>query len=101
MSEKQFAVFGIYSNFQALRTGVDTLKAVGVRIVDISVLFPETAVARTLPRQSDAHPIDLDSGKKKPGIEPLIGGTLGWLVYINPQGRDIVSDALISLGGSK
>jgi len=46
MPVKTSVVFGIYPDFAALRASVDTLRGCGFRNNDISVLFPERAVAR-------------------------------------------------------
>jgi hypothetical protein len=97
MSHKQFIVFGIYSNFPAIRAGVDTLKKCGVRSADISVLFPESAVARTLPEESSRSPVAPKRGWKAI-LEPLIGGSLEQLTYVKPEDRDVVSGALLCLG---
>src|SRR6185437_1358900 len=93
MTAKKASTFGVFSSFGTLRTGVDALKASGFRNGDISVLFPEEAVSRTMPVDGDA------AAPAQPGkVQPLIGGTLGWLTYINPTGTGVVSGALISLG---
>jgi hypothetical protein len=86
-------VFGIYPDFVTLRTSVESLKALGFRDDDISLLFPEGAVSRTLPQGLDPKPVATWDG-----IEPLIGGNLGFLTYIHSAGAGVVSGALSSLG---
>jgi hypothetical protein len=87
-------VFGVYPDFVTLRTSVDSLKALGFRDDDISLLFPERAVSRTLPMEPEAA----ESEEIKPEIEPLIGGNLGFLTYIQSAGAGTVSGALTYLG---
>jgi hypothetical protein len=89
-------VFGIYPDFVTLRTSVDSLKALGFRDDDISVLFPERAVSRTLPME--AEPAATEPEETEPEIEPLIGGNLGFLTYIQSAGAGTVSGALTYLG---
>jgi len=86
-------VFGVYPDFVTLRTSVESLKALGFRDDDISLLFPEGAVSRTLPQGLDPKPAATGDA-----IEPLIGGNLGFLTYIRSAGAGVVSGALSSLG---
>jgi hypothetical protein len=87
-------VFGVYPDFVTLRTSVESLKALGFRDDDISLLFPEGAVSRTLPQGLDPTPVAATGD----AIEPLIGGNLGFLTYIRSAGAGVVSGALSSLG---
>jgi hypothetical protein len=87
-------VFGIYPDFVTLRASVDSLKALGFRDDDISLLFPEGAVSRTLTAEVDPGPPGGTCGE----IEPLIGGNLGFLTYIHSAGAGTVSGALSILG---
>src|SRR6204780_2406505 len=80
MSGKNTAVFGIYSQYANLESGVDALKSAGFRSTDISVLFPEN-----LGTKDFAH----EKGTKLPegatagaGTGAVIGGGLGWLAGI-------------------
>jgi hypothetical protein len=80
MAGKNTAVFGIYPNYAAVESGVETLKAAGFRNTDISVLFPENVGSKDF-----AH----EKGTKAPegastgaGTGALIGGGLGWLAGI-------------------
>lgn len=97
--------FGICTNFAALRTAVDRLRASGFRNSDITVLFPEAAVARTfLPSSNHASSQTSTQARPAPETkenEPFIGGTLSALTYVNPAGRGDVSAALESLGVSR
>lgn len=101
MTANKASTFGVYLSFSTLRTGVDALKTSGFRNSDISVLFPEEAVSKTMPGEETEPPPATLRGtphKPQPKMQPLIGGTLGWLTYISPAGTGIVSGALISLG---
>jgi hypothetical protein len=94
MPRSKTAVFGIYSDFSTLRHGVDCLKAIGLSSDEISVLFRESAVSRTLAAHERA-----ENHASLPGDpEPLIGGTLGALRYIRTDSVGIVSAALESIG---
>lgn len=92
---KRSSTFAVYLSFGTLRTGVDALKTSGFRNGDISVLFPEEAVSKTMPSDGDSSP---ETSQTAQPLQPLIGGTLGWLTYINPSGTGVISGALISLG---
>jgi hypothetical protein len=48
MAGKNTAVFGIYQTQNDVEYAVDALRAEGYRNTDVSVLFPETKVPRTL-----------------------------------------------------
>jgi hypothetical protein len=97
-------VFGIYPDFVTLRASVDSLKALGFRDDDISLLFPERAVSRTLPMEFDVPAVNSDEKfgevepEIEPEIEPLIGGNLSFLTYIQSAGAGTVSGALTYLG---
>jgi hypothetical protein len=93
-------VFGIYPDFVTLRASVDSLKALGFRDDDISLLFPERAVSRTLPLEFEAPAPNCGEIKPElePEIEPLIGGNLSFLTYIQSAGAGTVSGALTYLG---
>jgi hypothetical protein len=105
-------VFGIYPDFVTLRASVDSLKALGFRDDDISLLFPERAVSRTLPMELEApaanfgeNPGEIERQTEpgiepeiEPEIEPLIGGNLSFLTYIQSAGAGTVSGALTYLG---
>jgi hypothetical protein len=97
-------VFGIYPDFVTLRASVDSLKALGFRDDDISVLFPERAVSRTLPMElevpaANSREIERQTEPEiEPEIEPLIGGNLSFLTYIQSAGAGTVSGALTYLG---
>jgi hypothetical protein len=86
-------VFGLYRDFGTLRSGVDSLKALEFQNDDISVLFPEAAVSRTLPSEEAA-------GDNVDPAEPIafIGGLLGWLTYVRPERAGIIAGALAWLG---
>jgi hypothetical protein len=94
MLESNTTVFGVYADFVALRTSVKSLKALGFRDDDISVLFPERAVLRALPDEPEAS-FFAATGIE---IEPLIGGNLNFLTYIYSVGEGAVSGALSFLG---
>lgn len=84
-------VFGLYPDFPSLRAGVDTLKALRFTNYDISVLFSEAAVAKTLDGEDDPETESADSSA-------FIGGPLGWLTYVRPERAGVIADALVTLG---
>lgn len=87
-------LFGLYRDFSSLRLGVDSLKALRFGNSDISVLFPEAAVSKTLPEaENDSEP----AAAQAPAF---IGGSLGWLTYVRPERTGIIADALVALGVS-
>jgi len=80
MAGKNTAVFGIYSNYAGVESGVYALKTAGFRNTDISVLFPENVGTKDF-----AH----EKGTKAPegattgaGTGAVLGGALGWLAGI-------------------
>lgn len=84
-------VFGLYPDFPSLRAGVDTLKALRFTNHDISVLFSETAVAKTFEAEDDPEPESADSSA-------FIGGPLGLFTYVRPEREGVIADALVTLG---
>lgn len=84
-------VFGLYRDFPSLRLAVDTLKAVSFTNRDISVLLPEKAVSETLPP-------DECLGTAPKNTSAFIGGALGWLTYVRPEGHGIIAGALVTFG---
>lgn len=84
-------VFGLYRDFQSLRLGVDSLKALSFTNRDISVLLPERAVSATLPEDNCSEAASDNSSA-------FIGGALGWLTYVRPEGDGIIAGALVTLG---
>jgi hypothetical protein len=85
------SVFGMYPDFRALRTSVDVLKSFGFRNEDISVLFPERTVVKNLSfERIERLSFEL--------VEPLIGGTVGWLMRVEAANPGVVSDALTRIG---
>jgi len=84
-------VFGLYRDFPSLRLGVDSLKALSFTNRDISVLLPERAVSQTIPDDDCV-------GTEPEDASAFIGGALGWLTYVRPQGDGIIAGALVTLG---
>ena len=87
-------VFGLYRDFPSLRLGVDSLKALQFSNNDIAVLFPESAVSKTFSEEED--------GAEAAAADPaaFIGGALGWLTYVRPEGDGVIAGALVALGVS-
>jgi hypothetical protein len=80
MSDKNIAVFGIYSQVSNLETGLDQLKQAGFRHEDISVLFPENLGSKELTTvKATKAPEGVAAGATSGAV---VGGALGWLVGI-------------------
>jgi hypothetical protein len=92
---KTNVVFGIYLSFLDLRNYTDSLKEIGFRTNDISVLFPEGALSKKTSSHDNTD--DLLEGRKSDS-ETLIAGSLGWLTCIGPPAAGELADALIDLG---
>ena len=78
MSEKNTAVFGIYSSYATVESGVDGLKAAGFSNRDISVLFPESAGTRDFAHEKGTKAPEGAAAGASTGV--VLGGALGWLV---------------------
>jgi hypothetical protein len=100
---ERISVFGVYPHFRVLRTSVDVLKSFGFRNEDIGVMFPECAVANTFSfdnqLKKDSQSSDLVR-RIEPVIEPLIGGAIGWLTYVNDSEDGALVEALAGFGVS-
>jgi hypothetical protein len=80
MSGKNTAVFGLYPNRSSAENGVDTLKQLGFRNTDISVLFPENVGSKDFGHKKGSKaPEGAATGA---GSGAILGGALGWLVGI-------------------
>src|SRR6202048_4973850 len=80
MAGKNTAVFGIYSSYGQVESGVDALRAAGFRSTDISVLFPENVGSKDFAHEkSTKAPEGATAGG---GAGAVVGGTLGWLAGI-------------------
>src|SRR5579864_6467921 len=80
MAGKNTAVFGIYSTYASVETGVDALKQAGFRNTDISVLFPENVGTKDFAHEKNTKaPEGATTGA---GTGAVLGGALGWLVGI-------------------
>jgi hypothetical protein len=79
MSDRNSAVFGIYSTQPALEAAVEALRAKGFRSADISVLTAPSSGLKHV-SQVDAPPLDATPGTAGPGPAASVGGALGWLV---------------------
>src|ERR1700680_407628 len=80
MAGKNTAVFGIYSSYGQVESGVDALRAAGFKNTDISVLFPENVGTKDFAHQKNTKaPEGATTGA---GTGAVVGGTLGWLVGI-------------------
>jgi hypothetical protein len=76
MSDKKFAIFGIYSTHAALEGAVDALRAKGFRSADISVLSVQNEGFKGLTHELGATP----GASAGPGPVAAVGGVLEWLV---------------------
>jgi hypothetical protein len=80
MAGKNTAVFGIYTNREALENAIDRLKAEGFRNTDISVLLPENVGNKDLKTEKNTKaPEGVTTGATTGAV---IGGALGWLAGI-------------------
>jgi hypothetical protein len=80
MSEKNTAVFGIYSSYATVESGVDGLKAAGFSNRDISVLFPESAGTRDFAHEKGTKAPEGAAAGASTGV--VLGGAMGWLVGV-------------------
>jgi hypothetical protein len=87
-------VFGLYRDFGTLRSGVENLKALRFGNRDISVLFPEAAVAGTLSPQVPGLN-DYPTGQEPAAF---IGGLVDQLTYVRPERNGIIAAALAGFG---
>lgn len=76
MSDKNSAVFGVYSTHAALEAAVDALRSKGFRSTDISVLSAQYPGFADVTPDKAATP----GASAGPGLASSVGGTLGWLV---------------------
>jgi hypothetical protein len=80
MSSKNTAVFGIYTNYANVESGVDGLKAAGFSNRDISVLFPESAGTKDFAvAKATKAPEGATTGA---GTGVVLGGAMGWLLGV-------------------
>ena len=80
MSGSNTSVFGIYSNRAAVERAVESLRDVGFRSVDISVLFPANVGSKDFGHEKATKaPEGATAGG---GTGALVGGALGWLAGI-------------------
>jgi hypothetical protein len=80
MAGKNTAVFGIYSSYETVESGVDNLKSAGFRNTDISVLFPENAGSKDFAHEKDTK---APEGAVVGGSSgAVVGGVLGWIAGI-------------------
>jgi Protein of unknown function (DUF3341) len=77
---KSEAVFGIYSNREALERAVQALRSAGFSAEDVAILGPETL---------GAHKVGTEKSTKAPegaaagaGTGLVLGGALGWLAGV-------------------
>lgn len=81
-------IFGLYRDFAALRAALANLMALCYSSTEVSVLFPEAAVAKNFFAENIV-----------PAADPVfIGGTLASLTYVCPDSIGVVSAALAHLG---
>src|ERR1700690_510602 len=99
---ERVSVFGVYQNFRALRTSLDVLKSFGFRNEDICVLFPEGAVAALHCDESQSGKATDQVGdfvqRIEPMIEPLIGGGVGCLTYVDAFSRGVLPQVVAGFG---
>jgi hypothetical protein len=80
MAGKNTSVFGIYTTYANVESGVDGLKAAGFSNRDISVLFPESAGSKDFAvAKATKAPEGATAGA---GTGAVVGGAMGWLLGI-------------------
>jgi hypothetical protein len=80
MAGKNTSIFGIYTNYAGVESGVDGLKAAGFSNRDISVLFPESAGTKDFAvAKATKAPEGATAGA---GTGAVVGGAMGWLLGI-------------------
>lgn len=80
MAGKNTSIFGIYTNYASVESGVDGLKAAGFSNRDISVLFPESAGTKDFAvAKATKAPEGATAGA---GTGAVVGGAMGWLLGI-------------------
>jgi len=79
-TRKNIAVFGIYPDQLTAEDAVDTLKEVGFRSTDISVLFPDNQGAKDFAHEK--HTKAPEGAVTWGSSGAVIGGALGWLAGI-------------------
>ena len=80
MSGNNTSVFGIYNDRAAVERAVESLRDVGFRSVDISVLFSANVGSKDLAHEKATKaPEGATAGG---GTGALVGGALGWLAGI-------------------
>jgi len=77
---KNIAVFGIYPDQLTAEDAVDSLKDVGFRSTDISVLFPDNQGTKDFAHEK--HTKAPEGAVTGGGSGAVIGGALGWLAGI-------------------
>jgi hypothetical protein len=80
MAGKNTSVFGIYTTYANVESGVEGLKAAGFSNRDISVLFPESAGTKDFAvAKATKAPEGATAGA---GTGAVVGGAMGWLLGI-------------------
>ncbi|MGH9469542.1 MAG: quinol:electron acceptor oxidoreductase subunit ActD [Terriglobia bacterium] len=78
MSDKNTAVFGIYSTYAGVQSGADALKAAGFRVADVAALVPENQGSKDFAHEKHTKaPEGFMAGAIIGGI---IGGILAGLI---------------------
>lgn len=78
MSDKNTAVFGIYTNYSGVQSGADALKSAGFRVSDVAALVPENQGSKDLAHEKHSKgPEGFMTGAIIGGI---IGGVLAGLI---------------------
>jgi hypothetical protein len=80
MAAKNIAVFGIYPDQLTAEDAVDTLKDIGFRSTDISVLFPDNQGTKDFAHEKHTKAPEVAVAAGSSGA--VIGGALGWLAGI-------------------
>ena len=80
IGRKNIAVFGIYPDQLTVEDAVDSLKDVGFRSTDISVLFPDNQGTKDFAHEK--HTKAPEGAVTGGGSGAVIGGALGWLAGV-------------------
>lgn len=96
MKKGNKGVFGIFDSQAEVESAVDTLKSVGFRNQDISVLMPRMGDTQTFAHEKATKAPEGATIGASTGV--VLGGTLGWLVGAGMIAATPVLGPLVAVG---